>query len=339
MVKYVHYVSAALSKKYRQVVTRMTVQTRPAAYDDSIRRRLRGLWKEMKNCRYLYLMLLIPMAQYFVFRYAPIAGIQIAFKDYNIFSGMAASKWVGFANFAEAFATPLFWKSLKNTVLLNLYDLIFGFPIPIILAIMLYEMRWLKLKKIYQTVLYLPHFLSWIIIGGILNRIFASQGMINGIITRLGGSPVDFLLNERNWTIVYVVSGIWQSSGWGTIIYLAAISGVNTELYEAAEVDGCGRIKRIIHITIPCIMPTIIIMLILRLGSMVGIGFERPYVMANKMVRDVAEVTSTYVYSAGIQNARFSYSATIDLFGSIINMLFLITSNSITKSMGEGGLW
>lgn len=316
----------------------MTSQTRLSDYD-SLRRRSQRLWKDMKKCKYLYLMLLLPFAQYFLFRYAPIAGIQIAFKDYNIFQGMAGSKWVGFANFGEAFSTRLFWLSLKNTVLLNLYDLVFGFPIPIILAIMIYEMRWLKLKKVYQTVLYLPHFLSWIIIGGILNRMFASQGMINGIITRLGGKQVDFLLDEGNWTVVYVISGIWQASGWGTIIYLAAISGVNTELYEAAEVDGCGRVRRIFYITIPCIMPTIIIMLILKLGSMVGIGFERPYVMGNNMVKNVSEVTSTYVYSAGIQNGRFAYSATIDLFGSIINMLFLVVSNSITKSMGEGGLW
>lgn len=316
----------------------MTSQTRLSDYD-SLRRRSQRLWKDMKKCKYLYLMLLLPFAQYFLFRYAPIAGIQIAFKDYNIFQGMAGSKWVGFANFSEAFSTRLFWLSLKNTVLLNLYDLVFGFPIPIILAIMIYEMRWLKLKKVYQTVLYLPHFLSWIIIGGILNRMFASQGMINGIITRLGGKQVDFLLDEGNWTVVYVISGIWQASGWGTIIYLAAISGVNTELYEAAEVDGCGRVRRIFYITIPCIMPTIIIMLILKLGSMVGIGFERPYVMGNNMVKNVSEVTSTYVYSAGIQNGRFAYSATIDLFGSIINMLFLVVSNSITKSMGEGGLW
>lgn len=317
----------------------MNAQVKPACYDDSLKKRAKALWKSMVNCRYLYLMLLIPMAQYFIFRYAPIAGIQVAFKDYNIFQGMAASKWVGFENFAEAFTTPLFWKSLRNTVVLNLYDLIFGFPIPILLAIMLYEMKWIALKKVYQTILYLPHFLSWIIIGGILNRMFAGQGMINGIIMRLGGKQVDFLLNEKNWTIVYVISGIWQSSGWGTIIYLAAISGVNTELYEAAEVDGCGRVKRIIHITIPCIIPTIIIMLILKLGAMAGIGFERPYVMSNNMVKNVSEVTSTYVYSAGIVNARISYSATIDLFGSIINLLFLVVSNAITKSMGEGGLW
>ena len=306
---------------------------------NSFDRRLRNLWKECKKSKYLYLMLAIPFLQYIIFRYAPIAGIQIAFKDYNIFRGMSGSDWVGLKNFSEVFAEKKFWLSLKNTVLLNLYDLIFGFPVPIILAIMLYEMRWLKLKKVYQTILYLPHFLSWIIIGGILNRMFSSGGMVNGIITRLGGTKVDFLLDETNWTIVYVVSGIWQSSGWGTIIYLAAISGVNTELYEAAEVDGCGRMRRIISITIPCIMPTILVMLILRLGSMVGIGFERPYVMSNDMVKNVSEVISTYVYQVGIVNSRFSFSTSIDLFGSLVNMMFLVTANTITKSMGEGGLW
>ncbi len=292
-----------------------------------------------RRYKYLYLMLAFPFAVYLVFRYAPLSGLQVAFKDYNIFKGMWQSPWAGFKYFNEVFSNTKFWLSLKNTVLLNLWDLIFGFPVPIILAIMLYEMRSLVWKRISQTILYLPHFLSWIIIGGLVTQMFSSTGMVNSLIKRLGGTPVNFLMDEHNWVVMYVAVGIWQSAGWGTIIYLAAISGVNTELYEAAEVDGCGRMKRIWHVTIPCIMPTIIIMLILQLGRMVGIGFERPYVMANDMVRNVSEVTATYVYTMGIKNARYSFSTAVDIFGSVVNMMFLVAANSITRRLGEGGLW
>ena len=292
-----------------------------------------------RRYKYLYLMLAFPFAVYLVFRYAPLSGLQVAFKDYNIFKGMWQSPWAGFKYFNEVFSNTKFWLSLKNTVLLNLWDLIFGFPVPIILAIMLYEMRSLVWKRISQTILYLPHFLSWIIIGGLVTQMFSSTGMVNSLIKRLGGTPVNFLMDEHNWVVMYVAVGIWQSAGWGTIIYLAAISGVNTELYEAAEVDGCGRMKRIWHVTIPCIMPTIIIMLILQLGRMVGIGFERPYVMANDMVRNVSEVTATYVYTMGIKNARYSFSTAVYIFGSVVNMMFLVAANSITRRLGEGGLW
>ena len=292
-----------------------------------------------RRYKYLYLMLAFPFAVYLVFRYAPLSGLQVAFKDYNIFKGMWQSPWAGFKYFNEVFSNTKFWLSLKNTVLLNLWDLIFGFPVPIILAIMLYEMRSLVWRRISQTILYLPHFLSWIIIGGLVTQMFSSTGMVNSLIKRLGGTPVNFLMDEHNWVVMYVAVGIWQSAGWGTIIYLAAISGVNTELYEAAEVDGCGRMKRIWHVTIPCIMPTIIIMLILQLGRMVGIGFERPYVMANDMVRNVSEVTATYVYTMGIKNARYSFSTAVDIFGSVVNMMFLVAANSITRRLGEGGLW
>lgn len=292
-----------------------------------------------RRYKYLYLMLVFPFAVYLVFRYAPLSGLQVAFKDYNIFKGMWQSPWAGFKYFNEVFSSTKFWLALKNTVLLNLWDLIFGFPVPIILAIMLYEMRSLVWKRISQTILYLPHFLSWIIIGGLVTQMFSSTGMVNSLIKRLGGTPINFLMDEHNWVVMYVAVGIWQSAGWGTIIYLAAISGVNTELYEAAEVDGCGRMKRIWHVTIPCIMPTIIIMLILQLGRMVGIGFERPYVMANDMVRNVSEVTATYVYTMGIKNARYSFSTAVDIFGSVVNMMFLVAANSITRRLGEGGLW
>lgn len=299
----------------------------------------RHVWRDVAKCKWLYVMLMVPLAQYILFRYAPLTGIQVAFKKYNIFKGMWASPWVGFQYFQEMFASTQFWLALKNTVVLNLLDLLFGFPTPIILAIMLYEMRSVKLKRVYQTLMYLPHFLSWVIVGSLVTKLFGSTGMVNNLFKAMGGAGVNFLTDETNWVIMYVATGVWQSAGWGTIIYLAAISGVNTELYEAAEVDGCGRLRRIWYVTLPCIMPTIIVMLILRLGQMVGIGFERPYVMMNDMVKNVAEVTSTFVYTNGIKNARYSFATAVDLFGSLVNMMFVIGANWITKRLGEGGLW
>ncbi len=297
------------------------------------------LIKRIVRHKYLYLMLLLPLLQYAVFRYAPLTGLQVAFKNFNIFKGMWASEWSGFAIFQEIFAYPKFWLALKNTVVLNGLDLVFGFPVPIALAILLYEMRSMRVKRISQTILYLPHFLSWIIIGGIVNQIFATNGLVNYLVTLTTGSPANFLMHEGNWIAVYVGVGIWQSAGWGTIIYLAAISGVNPELYEAAEVDGCGRWRRIFHVTIPCITPTIVVMLILRLGQMVSIGFERPFVMGNDMVANSSEVISTFVYKMGIKNARYSFATAVGMFGSIVNMIFLVVANQSAKRMGEGGLW
>lgn len=299
----------------------------------------RHLLKDVWKCKWLYVMLILPLAQYVLFRYAPLTGIQVAFKNYNIFKGMWDSPWAGLQYFREMFASTQFWHALKNTVVLNLLDMLVGFPAPIILAIMVYEMRSVRLKRVYQTLMYLPHFLSWVIIGSLVTKLFGSTGMVNNLIKAAGGQDVNFLMDETKWVVMYVATGVWQSAGWGTIIYLAAISGINTELYEAAEVDGCGRLRRIWYITLPCIMPTIVVMLILRLGSMVGIGFERPYVMMNDMVKNVAEVTSTFVYNNGIKNARYSFSTAVDLFGSLVNMMFVVSANWITKRLGEGGLW
>ena len=295
----------------------------------------------IKKYYWLYLMLIIPLTQYILFRYAPLTGMQVAFKEFSVFKGIGGSPWASpiFKYFGEVFESSKFWLAVKNTVKLNLLDLLFGFPMPIILAIMVYEMRSLKVKKLYQTLMYLPHFLSWVIIGSLVSKIFGSAGPINSLISSMGGTPVNFLMDEGNWVVMYVVTGIWQSAGWGTIIYLAAISGVNTELYEAAEVDGCGRLRRIWYVTLPCIMPTIVIMLILRLGQMVGIGFERPYVMMNKMVTNSADVISTFVYDRGILNRQYPFATAVDIFGSVVNMCFVIGANMVTRRMGEGGLF
>lgn len=295
--------------------------------------------KKLRRYAALYLMLLLPIGYFFTFRYGSLLGLQVAFKDFNIFKGMWNSEWVGFDVFEEIFGYRMFWLAFKNTAVLNGLDLIVGFPVPILLAILLYEIRSVKLKRICQTCMYLPHFLSWIIVGGLVNTLLASDGMVNRVISSLTGHTVDFLMKPGNWIATYVLVGIWQSAGWGTIVYLAAISGVDASLYEAAEVDGCGTWRRIWYITLPCIMPTIVVMLILKLGSMATIGFERPYVMGNSMVSSVSEVLSTFVYKMGLQNARYSFATACGLFLSLLNMIFLTTSNAIAKKVGDDALW
>ncbi len=308
-----------------------------AAAERTIRKK--SLKKRMYRYRYLYLMLLPPIAYFLIFRYGSLMGLQVAFKNYNIFKGMWASEWVGLKVFREIFSYQKFWLACKNTAVLNFLDLVCGFPVPIVLAILLYEVHSVPIKRFCQTCMYLPHFLSWIIIGGMANMLLASDGIINRLIAAVAGSPFNFLTDEGHWVATYVVVGIWQSAGWGTIVYLAAIAGVDQSLYEAAEVDGCGTWRRIWYVTLPCITPTIVTMLILKLGSMATIGFERPYVMGNKMVTNVAEVLSTFVYKMGLQNGRYSFATASGLFISLINMTFLITSNAITRKVGEASLW
>jgi putative aldouronate transport system permease protein len=267
-------------------------------------------------------------------------GVNIAFKEYNMFAGVAKSPWIGFENFKEIFGMKDFSLALRNTLFLNVMDLVFGFPSPIILAILLNELRIVKVKKIAQTLLYLPHFLSWVIIGGMVLQIFApTTGIVNAIIIKMGGTNIPFLIDKWYWLFTYTGIGIWQSAGWGTIIYLAAITGINEELYEAAEVDGAGRIRKIWHITLPGIRPTIVILLILNVGRMMNIGFERPYTIGNVLVRDFSEVLSTFVYRIGIQSMRFSIATAAGVFQSVVGLVLLLITNSVAKRFGEQGVW
>jgi putative aldouronate transport system permease protein len=298
----------------------------------------------------IYLMLLLPMAFFLVFRYVPMTNIIIAFKDYNIFRGVWASPWAEnpagsgdtniFKWFIQAFTNRDFYNVLRNTIVLNVLDLCFGFPMPILLAILLNELPFRGYKKFTQTVIYLPHFLSWIIISGITVQLFApSGGIINMALANMNLGPLDFLMEKNLWVGTYVGLGIWKEMGWGTIIYLAAITGINPEIYEAAEVDGAGRWGKIWHVTLPGIRPTIVVLLIMNLGRILGIEFDRPYTLANATVMDVADVISTFVYRVGIRSNQFSYSAAIGLFQSVVCVLFLIASNAIAKRSGERGVW
>lgn len=242
----------------------------------------------------------------------------------------------------KAFNDRTFINALRNTLTLNLLDLVCGFPAPIILALLLNELSFKRFKKVTQTVLYLPHFLSWIIISGLALRLLASNdGLLNILLKRITGNAdasIPFLSNPNHWIGTYVVLGIWKEAGWGTIIYLAALTGISPELYEAAAVDGAGRFKRMWHVTLPGLRPTIIILLIMNLGRILGSEFDRPLALSNRLVTDVSNVISIYVYQRGIQNSQFSLSTAVGLFQSVVGVIFLIGANTLAKRMGERGI-
>jgi len=297
----------------------------------------------LKRSWILYLMLVLPIAFFIIFRYVPMINIVIAFKDYNIFQGVwsEGSPWVGFKWFERAFADRFFWLAVRNTLVLNFLDLLIGFPAPIILALILNELVFKKYKKLTQTIVYLPHFLSWIIVSSIATRLLApSTGIVNIFLTStFNMEPINFLMDKTNWVITYILFGVWKEMGWGTIIYLAAIAGINPELYEAAEVDGAGRWRKLWHVTLPGIRSTIIVLLILNIGRILGSELDRPYTMANRVVMEVADVIATLVYRVGIRSFQFSLTAAIGLFQSVICVIFLLAANSMAKKFGERGIW
>ena len=302
--------------------------------------KLKNLISDIKRDAYLYLLLLFPMLYYFVFKYIPMYGVTIAFKDYNMFQGILQSSWVGLDVFKEIWNMPEFYRAVGNTLVLNMLDLIFSFPAPIILAILLNEVRISWFKRTAQTIFYLPYFLSWVIIGGIAYQIFSPvTGLFNIALKTVGLPAIPFLTKKVNWLFSYLGIGIWQSAGWGTIIYLAAISGINHELYEAAQVDGAGRLRQIWHITLPGIKPTIIILLILNLGRIMMSSFDRPYVIGNAYVSEISDVISTFVYRVGIKSVRYSLATAVGLFQSLVGMILLLISNYIANKSGEQGIW
>jgi putative aldouronate transport system permease protein len=294
----------------------------------------------IKRTWMLYLMLLLPMAFFLVFRYIPMSNIVIAFKDFNLFQGTWASKWAGLSWFIKAFNSTDFLQALRNTVVLNFLDLLVGFPAPILLALLLNELVFKKYKRVTQTIVYLPHFLSWIIIYGMARQLFGPRaGIVNVMLAGIGLDKIDFLTNEGLWIGTYIGLGLWKEIGWNTIIYLAAITAINPELYEAAEVDGASRLRKIWHVTLPGLRPTIIVLLILSLGRILSSEFDRPYAMGNDMVRDVADVISTLVYREGIRNLRFSYAAAIGVFQSVVCVIFIVLANAVSKRTGERGIF
>ena len=290
----------------------------------------------------LYLMVLVPIVYYIVFCYKPMYGLVIAFQKYNLFKGVAGSKWVGWDNFEFVFSMRDFPIALGNTLILNFLDLLFGFPVPIVLAIMLNEMRMVRVKKIFQTVLYLPHFLSWVIIGGMVLVIFApTTGIINATLLKLGwiNKNIPFLTEGGWWRFTSVIVGIWQSMGWGTIMYLAAITNLNQDLFEAARIDGANKLQQIWHVTLPGIRSTIIVLLIMNIGRMMSIGFDRPFIIGNTLVQDTCDVISTFVYRAGITNGQFARATAIGLFQSVVGLVLISIANASARLFDEKGLW
>ncbi len=288
----------------------------------------------------LYVMLLLPVCYYILFHYVPMYGVTIAFKDYNPFQGIFGSPWVGLDVFRDIFKMKEFSRAVRNTLVLNMLNLFLGFPMPILLAIMLNEVRQTKLKRVYQTLLYLPHFISWVIIGGLVYQLFSeSYGIVNTIIKSFGLPPVPFLTQKSNWIVMYLSVGIWQSAGWGAIIYLAAITGIDPQIYEAAVVDGCGKLKMIWNITLPSIKGTVIIMFILNAGRIMNISLDQPMMLSNVLVEEVSDVISTFVYRVGLQSGKFSVGTAVGLFQSLISLVMLLTTNFITNKMGNEGIW
>ena len=300
----------------------------------------RTLYKSFWFHRWLYLMLIPPLIYYVVFRYLPMYGVLMAFKDFNIVKGILRSPWAGLKHFEYIFSLPKFRQVFTNTVIISFMRLFFGFPVPIIAALLMNEVRRLNYKRVLQTAVYLPHFVSWVILGGILvNLLSADYGVVNQIIEALGMKPIGFLTDERyfRWTLVF--SMIWKEFGWGTVIYLAALAGIDPQLYEAALMDGANRWQRTWHITMPFLRSTIIVLLILRLGRMMEAGFEQIFILYHPAVYRVADILGTYVYRIGITEGRFSMATAVGLFRSVINLVLLVSANKIARAIKEQGIY
>ncbi|WP_257351510.1 ABC transporter permease [Pseudalkalibacillus decolorationis] len=287
----------------------------------------------------LYVFLLPALLYFIIYHYVPMYGVQIAFKDYFVTQGVWGSPWVGFDHFLRFFDSYYFWRLLINTLLINLYQLAL-FPLPIILALSINELRLGVFKKWSQTITYAPHFISVVVVVGMIVAFLDPQnGLINNIIVAVGGEPIDFLTSPVWFKHIFVWSGVWQQLGWGAIIYLAALAGVNPELHEAAKVDGATRLQRIWHVNIPAILPTIIVLLILNMGNFMAIGFEKVLLMQNSLNLSSSSVIQTFVYKSGLLEGQYSFAAAIGLFDSMINIILLVTMNQLAKKTSDNSLW
>lgn len=301
---------------------------------------LSSMKKGLYKSRYLYFLFLPVIIYYAIFNYAPMYGLIIAFKKYHPALGIWGSPWVGLTHIKDFLNSVFFWRLIWNTLTINIYDLLVGFPAPIILALLLNEVRKDSLKRTVQTIVYLPHFISVVVLAGMITLFLSpSSGIINALIKLIGGEPIHFLAEASWFKSVYVWSGVWQGAGWGSIIYLAALAGIDPELYEAATVDGATNIQKLIKITLPCLLPTIIIMFILRVGSMFSVGFEKVMLLYNPSTYSTADVISTYVYRQGIQKGDYSYTAAIGLFNNILNFATILFFNTLSKKLSKTSLW
>lgn len=298
-------------------------------------------WKrQIRRNKWLYVLVLPGFLYFVIFKYLPMWGIVIAFQDYQPFLGIRNSEWVGFENFTTFFSNPDFFRLLRNTLILAIYDLIFFFPAPIIIALLLNEIRMAFFKRTIQTLVYVPHFVSMVIIASITYVFLTPQGgILYELIAWITGKPIDVLSSPDAFRPLIIIQMMWKEMGWGTIIFLAALAGVDTEQYEASIVDGAGRLRRMWHVTLPAIRTTIVILLILRLGNFLDTGFEQIYLMTNSLNRDVADVFDTYVYTVGITQGAFSYSTAVGLFKSVVGIILVLGSNKLAKKFGHPGIY
>ena len=297
------------------------------------------LARDLNKNKFRYLIILPVIAYYFIFCYKPMYGAIIAFKDYSPALGIMESPWVGFKHFLAFFDSFYFWRILKNTIVMSLASLIFGFPAPILLALLINEVTNRHYKKFVQTVSYIPHFISLVVVCSMIKEFTMDSGIINDFLSLFGFDRVTMLNEKQYFVPIYVISNIWQQIGWDSIIYLAALTGVSKELYEAAELDGAGKLKQVFYVTLPGILPTIITMLLLKIGNILNVGYEKVILLYNEATYETADVISSYVYRKGLQEFDWSFSTAVGLFNSVINFTLLIISNKISKKVSETSLW
>ncbi|NSW89478.1 MAG: sugar ABC transporter permease [Firmicutes bacterium] len=295
--------------------------------------------RQWQKNKYVYIMAVPVLLYYIIFHYWPMYGAIIAFKDFSPSKGILGSPWCGFDHFEMFFTSYYIVRLIRNTLLLSIYNIIFSFPAPIILALMLNEVRNKYYKSLVQTISYLPHFISLVVIIGMVLEFTSREGLINDIIAIFGIERIPFMIDTKWFRSVYIASDIWQSVGWNSIIYLAALSNINPNLYEAANIDGAGRWRQMLNVTLPGIAPTVIILLILRIGNLMSVGYEKIILMYNPTIYETADVISSFVYRKGILEMSYSYSTAIGLFNSIINFLLLILANTVSRNVSETSLW
>lgn len=301
---------------------------------------VRAFLKDLRRDKWIYILLLPGIAYFIIFKYVPMAGVVIAFQNYHPFTGIAGSEWVGFTHFQRLFDDPQFYMLLRNTLMLSLYNLVFGFPAPIILALMMNEIRQQLFKRTIQTMVYVPHFMSWVVVVTMFYVIFeARDGVFQNGMASMGFEKFSIMMDQDWFRPMYILQAIWRDTGWGTVIYLAALAGISPELYEAARMDGAGRFRQIWHITLPGIRSTIVILFILRLSDIMELSFEHIFLLLNSLNREVAEVFDTYVYRVGLIQGQLSYSTAVGLFKGLIGLILVTVANWMSKKVGEEGIW
>ena len=310
--------------------------TRPGARRQSWRTRVR---KNYQRYSLVYWLCLPILAYYIIFHYLPMFGICIAFQDYRPAKGVFGSKWVGLKHFLSFFTSDYCWRLIRNTLLINCYNLIFGFPAPIILALLINEVKCAPFKKTVQTISYMPHFVSMVVICGLLVDFCASTGILTTITTFFGFERTNLLNSPKLFRTIYVASGIWQQIGWGSIIYLATLSTTDPNLYEAAVIDGAGRFQQVIHVTLPTLVPLIILQLIMRMGQMMSVGYEKIILLYNGLTYETGDVISSYVYRRGLQSGDFSFGTAVSLFNSFCNIILLVAANTLSRKLTNESMW